>query len=214
MKKQSNKWVKYWDDRALHPTPKIAQGRGSHPDELYNNLHKDLILHLNIDNNSSILDVGGGIGHTLKQIIIETNPKKSHLIDSSQNGVNSFNLWVKNENIPNSKASVSKLPQFPPFKDKFNVIMCGSTLGYLNSFNEVEESIIKMYNLLDKNGKILLFHHTHIDSNFPSLILLNLKIVKDMCSKLNLKSIKEVKVGPYWGNSACGKFELSILLTK
>ena len=211
---RKEKWVSYWDERALNPNPKIAHGRGSYPDNVYYSIHKDIVDLLNIDNKSSILDIGGGIGYFLKQIINKCNPLYTHLIESSKNSVVSFNEWLNKNDISNSESSYYILPDMPKGLKKYNKIICGSTLGYLNSLEEVKISVEKMYNLLEDDGEILLFHHHNTKSPAKDILLFDLNICKNSFKSIGFKTIKEVKIGPYYGEGACGKYEFSVYLKK
>ena len=48
-------WLKYWDERGLSNIDKIANGRGSYPDSIYQEIYKDIIKLLNINESSIVL---------------------------------------------------------------------------------------------------------------------------------------------------------------
>lgn len=208
----SNKvnWLEYWDQRGLSDVNKIANGRGSYPNEIYEEIYKDIINKLNINNLSSILDVGGGNGYFIKQIYKECKPKNTHLLEQSINHVNKFQSWINDNNITNIKVSQYILPSLPNNNEKYNKIMCGTTLGYLKDYTEIKECIKKMYNILEDNGDLLIFHH-HQKSN-DSVLTLNMEKILDLIKGMNFGSIIETSIGPFWGDGCCGKNEFSVLL--
>ena len=176
---------------------------------LLKEIYKDIIKLLNINESSIVLDVGGGNGYFTKQIYKNCSPKKIHLLEQSLNHINKFQNWIDDSNITNIKASQYILPSLPNDSEKYNKIMCGTTLGYLKDYTEIEECIKKMYNILEDKGDMLIFHH---HQNHDSVLTLNMSKILDLIQGLNFGSILEVSVGPFWGDGCCGKNEFSVLL--
>jgi phospholipid N-methyltransferase len=207
------KWVKFWDSRAKHSDNKVANGRGSYPNDVYESIPLDIIKTLNVDSNSKILDVGGGNGHFLKTIYNNCSPLDVCLVDSSITHINSFNQWVSFNQIPNASSYNLLLPS--PFKkDKtYNKIICGGTvLNYLGSLTEIYESIYNMFSILEPQGNLLIFHHHSLPQN--DLTIFNFDIIKEWGNKIGFSYIERVKIGLYHGNGCCGSNEISVLLTK
>ena len=218
---RSGKWVKFWNDRSkyVEENVKYANGRGSCPDNVFNSIYKDIIKVLNIDHRSSLLDVGGGTGYFLQKIIKECSPVKTCLVDSSQNSIDSFNSWRDSNSIANSEAHKMTLPEFKIDNKRFNKIMCGTTLGYLNSWDEVIMSLQSMYDLLETDGDLLLFHHytSDFESNAwwkDEMILFNNSKMLEAVKKVGFLDFKEVSIGDYHGSGCCGESEFSVLLKK
>lgn len=206
-------WVNFWTDKSKSEDDKICIGR-NYPNEILDQIGLDLVNILKPDSNKSILDVGGANGYFLRDIINNFSPKKACLIDASIYNVQSFKEWTINNNIKNSIGYVSILPEFPKLDEKFDIIMCGTTLGYLKSIDDVKISIKKMYDLLNNNGILLIFHHYDILSKEPNILTFDFNFFKDVSENIGFRSIEKLKVGPHYKNGCCGSNEISVILMK
>ncbi len=208
-------WIKHWNYISTKSSPKEANGRGGYTEDVFETIYKDIIKILNIDKNSTLLDVGGGTGYFLTQIINECNISNSYLIDSSVNSIEIYKKWVMDNNISNSKSIHSVLPDITIDKNiKFNKIMCGTALGYLSSMEEVRESIQEMYNFLTDDGKLLLFHHWDKKSSYNEVLTFDYQDFLTISEDIGFKNIKRVVVGKSFGAGCCGTNEISVLLSK
>ena len=217
MPNRNNKWIGFWDNASSSNTNnKSIQGRGSFPDEIYYSIPNDIISTLDINSNDCIADIGGSTGDFSKYIIQKVNPTYLELFEASKYSLSIFKEWIEKNNLKNINASHCVLPEID-FKRKFNKVFVGSVFQYLNSLEDVELSIKKIYDALENNGKLLLFHHYDKDIWKPNewdLLLINYSEISEIGRKVGFKNIKRVKIGLYHGNNICGDSELSILLTK
>lgn len=208
-------WTDHWNKRATTPG-KYSHGRGSFPEDVYNSIPIDIINLLEIKSNDTVADIGGATGDYSKYIIQTCNPKHLCLFDSSLNSIKHFQDWAKENNFQNVEAQHCILPEIKS-NIKFTKIIIGSVFQYLNSIEDIEKSLQNIYNLLEDNGQVLLFHHYDKEKWIPNewdLLLINYNELKHISENVGFKEVKRVKVGLYYGNNVCGDAELSVLLNK
>jgi len=220
-------WIDYWEQRSekaginiKSPSKKedykFIHGRGSFPDDVYDSIAIDIVKYLDIKQKDLVADIGGASGDQSKYIIEHCNPKYLCLFDASINSVRLFQDWINKNNLNNVESKLCVLPELKT-DTIFTKIIVGSVFQYLNSIIDLEDSIKLIYNSLEKNGKALFFHHYDKDNSYEEdwdLLLISFSELESISKKIGFKKIERVKVGLYHGDNACGKVELSVLLTK
>jgi len=213
MKKRNEKWIGYWNSGSSN---KAIHGRGSYPDEVYNSIAKDVTFYLDITPTDSVADIGGGTGDQSKYIIQECNPSYLEMFEANEYALNIFTEWIQNNNLLNIKSTYCILPDIN-FKKRFTKVFIGGVLMYMNSLNDIELIMKKIYDSLEDNGKLLMFHNYDKETWVPNewdLFLISYDEFENISKKIGFKSIKRVKIGLHHGNDCIGNSELSVLLTK
>lgn len=130
------------------------------------NLYYNILKYYNkTDNLNKILDFGGGNGNILYEFskLLNISHKNIYLCDNDEwNG----QLWMKNRENKINYIHPSKLKEI---NIKFDMIIVSHTLHHIKD-NIINDIINTFYNILNKNGIILLVEH-NITNNMQKMIV-------------------------------------------
>ena len=215
-------WKKYWNERSSYSDYKIAHGRGAYPDSVFSSIEKDISAFLSFEEGDTILDLGGGTGHFIKQLDSDRYSSLT-LLEPYANYVHNFNRWAEESGKAHKMQAIQdSLPNLSKIKDlKFNKIICGAVFPYLND-NGLRTSMQNIYNLLEDGGKALIYHGYDIEKRDNeenerarewNVFWMKYTDIAKIANKVGFKTCERVTVGEKHGY-CCGSVEISFLVTK
>tara|TARA_Y100001970_G_scaffold283402_1_gene398492 strand:- start:3249 stop:4118 length:870 start_codon:yes stop_codon:yes gene_type:complete len=215
-------WKKYWSERSSYSDYKIAHGRGAYPDSVFASIGDDIDKFLSFEDGDTILDLGGGTGHFIKQLDSERFTSLT-LVEPYANYVNNFNKWArKTGNSHKMEAIQDSLPHLSNLEGKkFNKIICGAVFPYLNDAG-LQTSMENIYNLLEEGGKALVYHGYDIEKRENegnerarewNVLWMKYGDIAKIAKDVGFTTCERVTVGENHGY-CCGSVEVSFLVTK
>jgi len=152
--KKSSFWKKYWSKKKGSEIEKI--GRSSYTTSQLFLYYSDCIEKLGeLNKKDTLLDVGGGNG--LFANICYSFLKKIYIVDYSENLVSEAKKKFKlNKKINVILDNILELKKIK--KKKFDKILVGSVLQYLNNYDEIK-MVFKVLRNLSKKKTIIYFTH-------------------------------------------------------
>jgi|TARA_B100001093_G_scaffold472307_1_gene495336 ubiquinone/menaquinone biosynthesis C-methylase UbiE len=156
---KKNNWKKLWKDLS-YKDEFTSMGRSSYSLQNFLKYSLDCIENLKpIKKNSIFLDCGGGTG--LFSWILIPFVKKIYLIDFSDQMIQLAKKRFNNQK--KIKIFVKDIRNIK-FKDKikFDRVIFGSVLQYLNNYSEIDKIFFNLNKLTKKNSKILFTHNPDI----------------------------------------------------
>ncbi len=200
MEKQLINWEKLWDQKS-NKNHMAAMGRSSYDLSDFLKYSSDVIKNLRpFNNNINFLDCGGGSG--IFSWIIYPFVKKIFLIDFSDK----FTKLAKHRFKKQNKIKIYKkdIRNIKFGKNiKFDRILFGSVLQYLNSHQEIE-NLFKALNFISKKNVKILFTHNpdilrkknHLNSykklNWNKKRIIKVKKIENLRLWLNFKILKKI----------------------
>jgi len=149
-------WLKVWQDKAITDNYFTQTGRGNSFTTYQFLLYiQDVQNALHLCKEDNLLDIGGGPGYVAMHLSpfvnsITMTDFSEEMIKQAKTQAKAFgNIEVCKENILKTHRS--------SFGNKYNKVLVGSVLQYLENMGEAKQALINIYNLME-NG-IALFTH-------------------------------------------------------
>lgn len=135
--------------------------------------------HVNFDNYSDILDVGGGTGY-LGNKLKQKRDLNYYIVDYN------YNMLVKASKKELNGCILSSSAKLPFKNDVFDFVICSDALHH---FKDKEKSLKEMYRVLKKEGKLILFDL--IPNKFVTTIICYIE--RFLGEQTNFYSSKEIQ---------------------
>ena len=159
MLKKKNLWRNLWDNLS-NKGEFTSMGRSSYSIQNFFKYSIDTLENLRpINKNTIFLDCGGGTG--LYSWFLYPFVKKIYLIDFSNQMINLAKKRFKNKKKIKLLVKDIRNIKFNN-KIKFDRIIFGSVLQYLNDYSEIDKIFLNLKGLTKKNSKILFTHNPDV----------------------------------------------------
>lgn len=154
-----NFWKKLWNEYAESDNMFIQSGRSSYTPLEFFLMIRDICKGLNLERNDIVLDVGGGAGWIsmcispfVKEILLFDYAEK--MLEKANELTSYFgNICVIYDDI----LSMEKV------KDrKYNKVIVGSVLQYLEDYSQIEIALYNIYNVMLPKGIAIFTHNPDV----------------------------------------------------
>jgi ubiquinone/menaquinone biosynthesis C-methylase UbiE len=194
----------------------VQIGRSSYTPLEFFLMVKDIAKALELRNEDVLLDAGGGVGWI--SISISPFVKEITLFDYAEEMVNkareATNHWG------NMRVFLDDLLSMEKVKDrKYNKVIVGSVLQYLENYEQVEKALSNIYDVMSPNARVLLTHNPDIRKKAAHIrsydrldwskerlqkalqteemrLWLDIELLKDIASRIGFSKCHETPINP------------------